>query len=219
MVDPDKKILWSSVSTVMLLICLCDLWLQAGDLIDLPPASALCRVKCFVCWSLLHAAVQEGHDLCSRAVVVGREGRGGRTVGHLLHIAPGHRLGIIAIRRNIREAAGALWLRGANGSPQESHGLGAGAGAAGSKQVLADAGGDALADRPLDCLVVVSQAAQRDRDLYRWAVNPSVWFAASMASLRKMIQMPRENNLTRHLPICVYGNNFLLQVDFLESHT
>ena len=99
---------------------------------------------------------QEGHALCASAGSIRAELAIARTGSNAVLHCPRNRLGIIAIRRNIREVAHILGLRAAGSAPQESDNLGTGAGLVRCKEAVTNAAGDAVLCRPLDRLIVIS---------------------------------------------------------------
>ena len=66
-----------------------------------PRRSVLCLDICVR--TLLHRAVQERHDLGSRAVVVGAEQAAADAAGDAILGGPCHRVGVIGIGRHITE--------------------------------------------------------------------------------------------------------------------
>lgn len=99
---------------------------------------------------------KEGDGLGSRAGRIGREfpiaGAGGNAVFH----RPCHRLGIVAVRRNIGKAALRRRLGRARRTPQEGDDLGPAAGLLRPEQVVADPAGDAVFRRPFDRFIIIS---------------------------------------------------------------
>ena len=105
----------------------------------------------------LIGSVEERHDLRARAVRVGAERRVGSTVRDAVPNGPGHGLGVVSARGNIREAAHCLRLRGAGHAPQERHDLRTRAGLVGAKRRRAQAIGDAVFNGPLHRVIVVGR--------------------------------------------------------------
>ena len=104
---------------------------------------------------LLHGAIQECNDLCSRAAVVGAEGGSGRTVGHAALHGPGHCVSIESIGRHVGEAVH-RGGRGAQCAIQERHALRAGAGGVGAEGAVAGTQRDAILHSPGHSLGVVA---------------------------------------------------------------
>ena len=100
-------------------------------------------------------AVQERHHLATGADDIRRKPVVANTVRDPVFHRPGHSLGVVGVGRDIREAARALGLGAADSTPQEGDDLRAGAGLVRSKQVIANAAGDALLRGPLHGFVVV----------------------------------------------------------------
>ena len=105
----------------------------------------------------LIGSVEERHDLRARAVRVGAERRVGSTVRDAVLNGPGNSLSVVGARRNIREAAHCLRLRGAGRAPQERHDLRARAGLVGAERRRAQAIGDAVFNGPLHRVIVVGR--------------------------------------------------------------
>ena len=104
---------------------------------------------------LTNGTEQESHALGAGAGGVRTEFTiacaGGNTVLH----RPCDCLSIVAVCRNIREAALALGFRRTGSTPQEGDDLCAGAGLVRLKEAVADTAGDSIFLRPLHGLVVV----------------------------------------------------------------
>ena len=131
------------------------LW-QAGDLGDLPLVlKNLLRTTPHRC-CLLHAAVQERHDLRSGAVCIGREGRGGRAVGNVLLDGPQHRVSIVSASGNIRERVAAARCGGLLSAPQERHNLRSRAVRVRRERRVAGTLGDPVLDCPQDGAVIIA---------------------------------------------------------------
>ena len=101
-------------------------------------------------------AVQERHTLCTGAGVFGIELSVAGAAGNSLFHRPCNCLSIVAVRRNIGEAAHALGLRRTGRTPQEGDGLRASADAIGVEGRCARAGGNVLLNRPDNRVLVIS---------------------------------------------------------------
>ena len=92
--------------------------------------------------------------MCAGAAIVRPEQAITNAVGHAIFHGPRHRICIVAIGKNIAELCLAIDQL-TNGTEQESHALGTGAGRVGAELAVTGTGGDALAQRPADSFGVV----------------------------------------------------------------
>ena len=98
----------------------------------------ICEVGLAVCLGIQRPR-KEGYALGSRAGRIGSKQAITDTAGDTVFDRPRDRLGVVRIRRNIREAAQQLRLGRARRTPQERYDLRSGAGLARCEQVIADA--------------------------------------------------------------------------------
>ena len=104
----------------------------------------------------LHAAIDEGDDLGSRAVVVGAEQAAADTAGDVVLLRPGDCRRVVSVRGHIGEGRIAADSGAAVGTPQEGDDLRAGAGGVGAEHGVAGALGDALLHGPQHRVIVVA---------------------------------------------------------------
>ena len=97
---------------------------------------------------------KESNDLCAGAAIVWPEQAIADAVGHAIFHGPCHSVCIVAIGKNIAELCLAIDQL-TNGTEQESHALGTGAGRVGAELAVTGTGGDALAQRPADSSGIV----------------------------------------------------------------
>ena len=97
---------------------------------------------------------EETHSLRSRTDGIRREHSIARTGRDPVLDCPGNRLRIVGTCRYIRETADILGLRTALSTPQEGDDLRAGSGLVRGEQIVANAGGDILSDRPFHRFIV-----------------------------------------------------------------
>ena len=109
-------------------------------------------------------APEETHDLRSRAGVVGAERGVARALGDAILYRPQHSIVIIAAHGDVGKRHGAGFGVGtASGTPEEGHGLRAGADAVRIEAARACAGGDAVFYRPQHRVVVVAARRKVDK--------------------------------------------------------
>ena len=97
--------------------------------------------------AVLHA-VQERHDLGSRAVVAGAEQTIADTTGNAVLLRPSNRRRIVGVRGHVQEGGITAHGRAAVGAPQEGDRLRSRAVAVGVEGLSAGAAGEALLNRP-----------------------------------------------------------------------
>ena len=110
---------------------------------------------CLAIDQLTNGTEQESHALGTGAGGVRTEFAIARSCGDTVLHRPRNCLSIIAVRRNIREAAHALGFGRTGSAPQEGDDLRTGARLVRPKEAVADAAGDALFLRPLHSLIVI----------------------------------------------------------------
>ena len=103
--------------------------------------------------------VEEGDDLPAGAGGGGGEGVHVGAFDNAVGMAPGHRVGVVLIRRHIGEVAGAASGGRACAAPEEGDGFGAGHGALGIEVGGVNASGDALLIGPEHRVIVIVAAA------------------------------------------------------------
>ena len=108
----------------------------------------------YVLLCCLLCSVEECYDLGAGAGVVRREAAVTCAFGYAVCDCPVDGVVVERRRRNVGEAAHGAHSRRIFHTVQECHYLTAGAGVVRGKPISADAGGDAVCDRPLDRLVV-----------------------------------------------------------------
>ena len=111
---------------------------------------------CFGGAGLLHAAIQEGHDLRTGAVVVGAEGSGGSTGSNTVLHGPQDRIGVVGVSGHIREGIHGAGNRELLRAPQEGDDLGAGTGHVRAECGIRGANRDTLLHGPQHGVVVVA---------------------------------------------------------------
>lgn len=111
------------------------------------PFAFLSAIPSYPCF-LLHAAVEERHDLGSRAVVAGAEQTIADTTGNAVLLRPSNRRRIVGVRGHVQEGGITAHGRAAVGAPQEGDRLRSRAVAVGVEGHSAGAAGDALLNRP-----------------------------------------------------------------------
>ena len=97
---------------------------------------------------LLHRAIEERHDLGSRAVVAGAEQTIADTTGNAVLLRPSNRRRIVGVRGHVQEGGITAHGRAAVGAPQEGDRLRSRAVAVGVEGHSAGAAGEALLNRP-----------------------------------------------------------------------
>ena len=97
---------------------------------------------------LLHRAIEERHDLGSRAIVAGTEQTVADTAGNAVLLRPDDRRRVVSVSCHIGEGGIAAYGRAAVGAPQEGDRLRSRAVAVGGEGHSAGAAGDALLNRP-----------------------------------------------------------------------
>ena len=128
------------------MVCTADGFGLLRRMIPYNPALLLC----------LAAAVEEGHDLRSCAVVAGAEQTAADTAGDLVLLCLRNCVCIVSVRRYITECAAAADGWAAGSMIEEGHGLLTSAGSIQAELAVAGTDGDAVLNRPCHSLGVVA---------------------------------------------------------------
>ena len=114
----------------------------------------------------LHAAPEEGHNLCSGAIVVGAKQSITDAVGDAVLHSPCHSVCIVAAGEHITELRLAI-DRLTNDPEQEGHALCAGAGDVGTEGTIGQTVGDAVFQRPDHRIIAIAAGEHIGRSLSR----------------------------------------------------
>ena len=134
-----------------------------GDAVLHRPCHSVCIVAigkniaelCLAIDQLTNGTEQESHALGTGAGGVRTEFAIARSCGDTVLHRPRNCLSIIAVRRNIREAAHALGFGRTGSTPQERDDLRTSAGLVGAEMLGVRAGGDAILRSPENCIIVI----------------------------------------------------------------